>query len=123
MFGELPRVAPSTAGKRYRYAYAVDSSADAAVPFARIVRCDMDGGATMVWSSAAASPGEPVFVPRPGATDEDDGVVLAVVLDARARSSYLVVLDGRTLAELGRAVVPHPIPFGFHGLFAQNASE
>jgi beta,beta-carotene 9',10'-dioxygenase len=58
-----------------------------------------------------------VFVPRPGGVDEDDGVLLSVVLDAAARASFLLVLDARTLKEQARALVPHHIPFGFHGIF------
>ena len=55
---------------------------------------------------------------RPAARAEDDGVLLSVVLDASARTSYLLVLDARDLSEIARARVPHHIPFGFHGLYA-----
>ncbi len=48
---------------------------------------------------------------------EDDGVLLSVVLDGRTASSYLLVLDAATMTELGRARVPHHIPFGFHGQY------
>jgi carotenoid cleavage dioxygenase-like enzyme len=41
-----------------------------------------------------------------------------VVFDARAKTSYLLVLDARDLTEIARASVPHHIPFGFHGLYA-----
>ena len=61
----------------------------------------------------------PVFVPRPGATEEDDGVVLSVVLDATAEppETFLLVLDARSFTELARATTPHPVPFGLHGAF------
>ena len=64
-------------------------------------------------------PGEPVFVPEPGATEENGGVLLSIVLDATAGTSFLLVLDAATLAERARARVPHHIPFGFHGQFAK----
>lgn len=54
-------------------------------------------------------------MPAPGATREDDGVLLSVVLDATARRSFLLVLDAEALQERARADVPHHIPFGFHG--------
>ena len=38
-----------------------------------------------------------------------------------ARRSYLLVLDARTMKELGRAEVPHAIAFGFHGNFFGGA--
>ena len=53
----------------------------------------------------------------PGGTDEDEGVVLSVVLDARAGRSFLLVLDAGTFEELARAEAPHHIPFGFHGQY------
>jgi beta,beta-carotene 9',10'-dioxygenase len=54
-------------------------------------------------------------VARPGGEAEDDGILLSVVLDTRARTSFLLVLDAATLAECARAAVSHHIPFGFHG--------
>ena len=62
-------------------------------------------------------PGEPVFVPAPGATAEDDGVLLSVILDPERGTSSLLVLDAATLAERARAEVPHHIPHGFHGQY------
>jgi carotenoid cleavage dioxygenase-like enzyme len=44
-------------------------------------------------------------------------VLLSVVLDGRDARSYLLVLDAASLEELGRAGVPHHIPFGFHGQY------
>lgn len=56
----------------------------------------------------------------PEASSEDDGVILSVVLDGDAGSSYLLALDAITFEELGRAVVPHHIPYGFHGLYTNE---
>ena len=61
--------------------------------------------------------GEPVFVAAPQATDEDDGVILCVVLNANKGTSFLLVLEANSFAEIARAEVPHHIPFGFHGQF------
>jgi beta,beta-carotene 9',10'-dioxygenase len=57
---------------------------------------------------------------RPAGVEEDDGVLLSVVLDIGARSSFLLVLDAATLGELARASAPHHIPFGFHGNYFSN---
>jgi beta,beta-carotene 9',10'-dioxygenase len=113
---ELPGIAPAQATKSYRFAYGAGAGERSHI-FDRLVKADMRTRSVTTWSAAGAFPGEPVFVARPGAVDEDDGVVLSVVLDAAAASSYLLVLDARTLAESARALVPHHIPFGFHGLF------
>ncbi len=115
---ELPTVARARAAKPYRFAYGVDvAEPDGSVPFDRLVKVDVRERGIVAWSAPDAYPGEPLFVARPGATDEDDGVVLSVILDARGEHSYLVVLDGRSFEELARADVPHHIPFGFHGIF------
>ena len=114
---ELPRVAPLREAGPYRFAYGFAGAAERPEFSDRIVKVDLASGSVSSWSQTRSYPGEPVFVARPGGTDEDDGVLLSVVLDAAAGSSYVVVLDARTLEECARAAVPHHIPFGFHGIF------
>lgn len=60
---------------------------------------------------------EPVFVPRPGAQDEDDGWVLVCVYPQEGDRSDVVVLDGRDLAAgpLATVRLPRRIAAGFHG--------
>jgi carotenoid cleavage dioxygenase-like enzyme len=113
---ELPRINyRARNGKPYRYIYG-GSTGDA--PFIkRLVKIDLADGSHQVWDEPHAWAGEPVFVPRPGATQEDDGVLLSVVLDALAGTSFLLVLDARTFTEVARAQAPHHVPFGFHGQF------
>lgn len=80
-------------------------------------RIDIRNKSALTWAQANCYPGEPVFVPAPEAQAEDDGVVLSVVLNGNKGNSFLLVLDAHTFQEIGRAEVPHHIPFGFHGLF------
>jgi carotenoid cleavage dioxygenase-like enzyme len=114
---ELPRIAPASAARAYRFAYGVANAPDGSDLFDRLTKLDVRTRTSVAWTSPGAHVGEPIFVARPGSTDEDDGVVLSVVLDATRTVSFLLVLDARTLAELARAEVPHHIPFGFHGMF------
>lgn len=119
---ELPRFDyRHRAGQAYRYVYAAGTSPGATF-FDRLHRIDLATGETTPWLEPGCYPGEPVFVPRPGADEEDDGVVLSVVLDARAGHSFLLVLDASDFSELARADVPHPIPFGFHGNFQASGA-
>lgn len=77
---------------------------------------DTQTGETLVWEAARQTPGEPIFVPAPDVSkDEDDGAVLSVVLDGNSGSSYLLCLDARTTQEIGRASVGVPVGLGFHG--------
>ncbi len=65
-------------------------------------------------------PSEPVFVERPGATSEDDGVLLVMVLSED--NDFLSILDAKDLKELARAELP-PEARGsltFHGFFADK---
>jgi beta,beta-carotene 9',10'-dioxygenase len=115
---ELPRINYGRCNERpYRYVWGVGDGPSGWLE--RIVKIDTHDGAALSWAERACYPGEPVFVARPGAQDEDDGVLLSVVLDAAAESSFLLVLDAADLHELARARVPHHIPFGFHGQFAR----
>jgi carotenoid cleavage dioxygenase-like enzyme len=63
-----------------------------------------------------------VFVATPEAADEDDGVILSVVLDAKKGASFLLILDASSFRELARAEVSHHIPFGFHGHYVAETS-
>ena len=113
---ELPRINYMRCNERpHRYVWGVGYGVSGW--FEKVLKVDAADGSALSWSEPGCYPGEPVFVARPDAEDEDDGALLSVVLDAEAEGSFLLVLDARDLSELARAVVPHHIPFGFHGLF------
>jgi carotenoid cleavage dioxygenase-like enzyme len=121
---ELPRIAYRTHnGRPYRYAYAAGwqgGPGEGRDFLNQLVKLDVRDRRTLTWHEPGCYPGEPVFVPAPGATAEDDGVVLSVVLDAEANTSFLLVLDAGSYRELARAGVPHVVPFGFHGQFTRR---
>lgn len=120
---ELPRIDYGRVnGRPYRYAYGVGVRHPRQSGFIdEIVKVDVRRGERHRWRERNSYPGEPIFVRRPGARREDDGVLLSVVLDGGRRTSYLLVLDARDMGELARAAVPHHIPFGFHGLHSRRA--
>jgi carotenoid cleavage dioxygenase-like enzyme len=116
---ELPRINYGRCNERpYRYTWGNATGPGGWIE--RIVKVDVSDRSTLSWSAPGCYPGEPVFVARPDAAEEDDGVLLSVVLDAPAQRSLMLVLDARTLDELARASVPHHIPFSFHGQFARG---
>ncbi|XP_041665858.1 beta,beta-carotene 9',10'-oxygenase-like [Cheilinus undulatus] len=87
-----------------------------------LIKMDLNGKQMKVWEQPGLYPSEPIFVPSPNATDEDDGVVLSVVITPnKDKSTFLLVLDAKTFEELGRAAVPVNIPYGFHGTFSNDA--
>ncbi|KAK5110588.1 hypothetical protein LTR85_000988 [Meristemomyces frigidus] len=113
--GDLPRINPRYELKPHRYVYTTLNRGKASF-FDGIGKTDMQAGTTTVWEEARHTPGEPIFIPRPDATEEDDGVVLVVVFDGDASTSYLLCLDAKTLTEVARATVSKPIGLGFHGV-------
>ena len=65
--------------------------------------------------------GEPILVGNPESDDEDGGVLLSVVLDGTLGKSYLLVLDAKTMKEIGRAKVDGVVGFGIHGIHVSNS--
>ncbi len=117
---EMPRINDGKSMRSYRYAYGFSYDAPGHF-YNQLVKIDTQRTTAndTRWGPPGVFPSEPVFVPQDGATAEDDGVVLSVVLDVSGDepTSWLVVLDATTFTELGRARVPHHIPFGLHGTF------
>jgi carotenoid cleavage dioxygenase-like enzyme len=120
-------------GRPYRTAYGVGSQdGTAGGDFAdQLVRLDTEAGTARLWREDGCYPGEPVFVPAPGGDSAEaeaaaragEGAVLSVVLDSRADKSFLLALDAVSFTELARAEAPHPVPFGFHGLWTRAAAR
>ncbi|ESK85111.1 retinal pigment epithelial membrane family protein [Moniliophthora roreri MCA 2997] len=121
---ELPTINPAKYHRPYRYAYGINKlDPRAHHTFAdRIIKLDMENidNGHKVWGIPGYTPSEPIFVPRPGAKDEDDGVVLSVVLDGDRRKSLLIVLDAKDMKECARAEMETAFPIGFHGLWSQS---
>jgi beta,beta-carotene 9',10'-dioxygenase len=112
---ELPRIDYARRNTRdYRFAYFTGAGEGW---IDRLVKVDVGDGSRAEWSEPGCYPGEPIFVRRPDAPEEDGGVVLSVVLDSVAARSFLLVLDAGSFEELARAEAPHHIPFGFHGQY------
>ncbi|ORX45095.1 hypothetical protein DM01DRAFT_1328726 [Hesseltinella vesiculosa] len=82
----------------------------------------------LVWqpdTSDAYICSEPVFVPRPGATDEDDGVVISLIniYDNRGADQdrcYLLLLNAKTFTEYGRIPLGQFTATTFHGSFVDQ---
>lgn len=116
----LPRVSPEVTASEYRYAYAQGSPGQPITGLPEhVLKVDVETGEDQ-WYDAGGYTSEAVFVPRPDGTAEDDGVVLAVVLDPEAERSVLHVVDGETMTALARAPLPHALPLDFHGQFLEG---
>ncbi|EFR04243.1 carotenoid cleavage dioxygenase 1 [Nannizzia gypsea CBS 118893] len=130
---ELPTMNPRFITRPHRYIYAVNFTGSSTF-FDGLVKMDTKTHKSKFWSRHGQSAGEPIFVPRTkgplidisagdDGSDEDDGVLLSVVLDGLSGNSYLLVLDAKTMTEVGRAEVNGAIGFGFHGIHVRSDEQ
>lgn len=118
---EFPRHRGSLTGRPYRYGYCAE------VDFSSMtwptVKHDLVSGTREAFDHGAGrAAGEPVFVARPGSTEEDDGWLLTFVHDGNDDSAEFVVIDARDFARgyVARVKLPQRVPFGFHGNWAPD---
>lgn len=117
---EMPRINEQCCTKQYHYVYGVSRSDDDS-PFANsITKVDVHTNVVTTWQQKNCYPSEPIFVARPDAKTEDDGILLSVVLDVQHSNSFLLLLDAKNMEEIARASTPHHIPFTIHGTFYQT---
>ncbi len=117
---EFPVVNGLRAGARHRYVYLAAHSGPSAWrgPHDALAKVDMETGAeTVVSLGKEHHPTEPVFVPRPGGSAEDDGWLLSQTYDATSDQTYVAVLEARTpeAGPVARVWLEHAFPFTFHG--------
>ena len=121
---EFPTLHPNHVGHPYRYLYIGATHAPAGnAPLQALLKVDFLTGRQQLWSFAPRGfMGEPVFVPRPNATEEDDGWVLILLYNAERRCSDLAILDGRNIEQgpVARLLLKHHVPYGLHGSFTPN---
>jgi all-trans-8'-apo-beta-carotenal 15,15'-oxygenase len=87
-------------------------------PLQALLKLDLTTGNRQLWSAAPAGyVSEPIFVPHPDASREDEGWVLALVYDSSRHRSDVVILDGRDFEKepIARLHLKHHIPYGLHG--------
>lgn len=112
---EFPRHNEALEGRYSRYGYSTDQ--DMRKGQMPLLKTDLDTGAVTEHSRAGRHHLEGVFVPRAGATAEDDGWVMAYAWDAAENSACVVIVDGQDFSSDPVATIhlPQRVPFGFHG--------
>ena len=114
----LHAIYPMKKGQKHRYAYSLDNHGDG-VWWNALVKIDMekDDSESIQWYVEDHYPSEVSFIPRPGATEEDDGVIVSTVLgnDGEKKTSYLLVLDARDMSVVATVDAPVHLPFPSHG--------
>jgi|688.fasta_scaffold02024_11 carotenoid cleavage dioxygenase-like enzyme len=116
---EFPRINPLYyQSPNYRFVYAISRRQDRPYDFFnQLIKIDILRQTTKIWFEENCYPSEPVFVATPKAQGEDEGVIFSIVLDVKKGNSFLLILDSCSFSEIGRAEIPHHIPFGTHGQY------
>lgn len=118
---DFPYVHPARIGQPHRWVFlGAAHQPEGNAPLQAILKIDPETGEQQLWSGAPRGfVGEPVLVPRPGSTAEDDGWVLTLLYDAACDRTDVVILDGTDLDKgpIARLHLKHPIPYGLHGCF------
>ena len=118
---EFPRPNETLMGKPYRYAYTLALPEGGDVSFlkeTRLYKHDLEAGTRQIHDFGAGRvAGEFVFVPKAGATAEDEGWLMGYVIDTDSETTDLVILDAQKFEGPAQAsiTIPHRIPPGFHG--------
>jgi all-trans-8'-apo-beta-carotenal 15,15'-oxygenase len=121
---EFPTINPANVGYPYRYVYmAAAQTLDGNAPLQSIIKLDRSTGAQQLWTVASTGyVNEPVFVPRPGGTQEDDGWLLVMTYDGAKDRSAVTILDATDLTKgaIATLQLTHHIPYGLHGSWTDN---
>ena len=113
-FYERPSINTDWLGKRTRYAYLLDEEGAGGVMASAVVKYDLlDEKAVARFDYGDYRGGEALFVARPGASAEDDGYLVELLM--RDEDAALLILDAASMTELARLPLPQRVPYGVHG--------
>lgn len=118
---ELPTINRRFLSKKTSFYYATGSASKGFFENA-VCKVHASKKETILWrESEHYCLGEPIFVQKPNATAEDDGVLITAVVDNRANTKdFLLFLDAKTMKELGRAYFKEEIPAAVHGIWISD---
>ncbi len=112
---ELPTINPTYKGSEYHYCYAVATPNAHTFP-GQLIKLNVQSGEAQTWCEQNCFASKPIFIARPEATNEDDGILATVVYDAHKTISSLVFIDATTMKKVTSIALPHHIPFGVNGI-------
>lgn len=122
---EFPVVHPDRVGRPNRYTYMGAAHAPSGnAPLQAILKLDWETDDRLLWSAAPHGfVSEPIFVPKPNGTAEDEGWLLTLVFDGQQERSELVILNAQDLQPEARLKLKHHVPYGLHGNFTPHCFE
>jgi carlactone synthase/all-trans-10'-apo-beta-carotenal 13,14-cleaving dioxygenase len=85
-----------------------------------LMKVNMCNESSIGWEEENKFPVEPIYVPRPGATTEDDGVIVSPVFDSVTNTSSVYIWNATDLTVLARLSNPVVVPFTLHGMWKEE---
>ncbi|CAL4115505.1 unnamed protein product, partial [Meganyctiphanes norvegica] len=116
---ENPTVNPKIKTLKHRYIWAMGPDPQGG-DLGFVAKVDTSSGETTKFSEAGLYPSEPVFIPKPNSTDEDDGVIAVLCIKSGdEKCVLLLILDAASMQEVARGTcsTPGSIPIPLHGHF------
>jgi carotenoid cleavage dioxygenase-like enzyme len=114
---EFPRINPAWIGRKSRFSYHQVIPHEIPATFEGLVKYDLQTGTSTRHDYGRGVYGsEMPFAQRPGATEEDDGYLLAFMTDVQTWRSEVHVYDARDIEQgpVCRLGLPDRVPAGFH---------
>jgi carotenoid cleavage dioxygenase-like enzyme len=109
---EMPSINKEYRGQNYNYLYGMNINS--------LIKVNLEKRSIIEWSEPDQYPSEPIYVSKQSVNplkSEDFGYILSVVLDDISYTSYLLILDARTMTTIAKARIPIPIPLTCHGFY------
>ncbi|CEF69937.1 Carotenoid isomerooxygenase [Strongyloides ratti] len=117
---EFPQFNYNLCGKPSKYVYGaiiqrLEKDGDA------IIKVDTTTKTYITWKKDKKShlPTEPIFIPSPDGTEEDDGILMLPIITnyKSGDKPFVLFLDAKDLSEIGRSYIPVQLPMGFHAMY------
>lgn len=101
----------------YRWFYAISPTTPTTRWFDRVLKVDAKRGTVAAsWSAPHIFVSEADFVPAPGGTAEDDGLLLSILYNVSSDASSMMVFNATTLQPVLQYFLPEVVPFHAHGI-------
>jgi len=130
---EVPRINDKHDGLPYcivymmqfhTYEYDVDQTSTQSGPMGAVglAKRNVCTGERLGWYTPNHYPAEVQFVANPAGTAEDDGALISMVFNGNTNSSYLQILDARTMKPVAKAELGIKMPFLIHASYFEETS-
>lgn len=121
---EFPRINSAYQGKEYRYSYTLsnqDRCRKMQPWFEGYRKFDFENNVSEFYKFPIGHYGmEPCFIAS-GSNKEDEGYVVASILDSNNSNTYIAIFDAQSLQEgpIAKLHFDQPLPIAFHGIFTK----